>query len=461
MSVGPEIDPARSGVAQPGSAWTGGARSGATQPETDRAGGARSGAAQPGSAWAGGARSGAAQPGTARADGLPAAPDRDSGEALPRALATVDTGAIERNCALLRRALGEAALCAVVKADGYGHGAVETARAALRGGATWLAVVTVEEAAELRDAGLEAALLIMGALSARDQLVRAAELRADIVAWREGAVALAAEAATLVSGEIGVHVKLDTGMGRLGTRDPDKATHVALAAHATPGVRLAGLMTHFATADMPAADDGFFERQLAAFAAWADPLKAAHPHVLVHAANSAAVLRDPHAHFDMARCGIAIYGLDPLNRDPDAHGLLPALTLTSHLAEVKPCRAGQSTGYGRRHIATRDTHIGVLPIGYGDGWRRALSDNAEALIAGARHPLVGTVSMDSVAVDLGPDPAALDLRGAEAVLIGRSDSERITAEEVARRMDTINYEVTCGLSARVPRAYSPARSAVA
>jgi alanine racemase len=134
---------------------------------------------------------------------------------------------------------------------------------------------------------------------------------------------------------------------------------------------------------------------------------------------------------------------------------MPALTLSSYVAEVKLCRAGESTGYGRRYIAERDTHVGVLPIGYGDGWRRALSGNADVLIAGSRLPLVGTVSMDNVAVDLGPDPAVLELCGAEAVLIGVSGPERITAEELARRMDTINYEITCGLSARVERSYRP------
>ena len=184
-------------------------------------------------------------------------------------------------------------------------------------------------------------------------------------------------------------------------------------------------------------------------------IKAEHPDILVHAANSAAVLRDRRAHFDMARCGIAVYGMDPFNMDPRTHDLRPALQLSSYVAEVKPCGVGESTGYGRRYIAERDTYIGVLPIGYGDGWRRALSDNADVLIAGSRLSLVGTVSMDNVAVDLGPDPAAIELCGAEAILIGCSGPERITAEELARRIGTINYEITCGLSTRVPRSYRP------
>ena len=371
-----------------------------------------------------------------------------------RATAYIDPDAVAHNCARLLTALEGSELCAVVKADGYGHGAVQCSLAALRAGAAWLAVATLNEAEELRDAGIEAPVLIMGALCGRAELERAIELRADIVLWREHAVGLASEAATRVSGQARVHVKLDTGMGRLGTRDPEEAARVVAAAVAAPGVRLAGVMTHFATADIPG-DDGFFERQLASFADWSGAIKAEHPDALVHAANSAAVLRDRRAHFDMARCGIAVYGLDPFNTDPRTYDLRPALALSSYVAEVKRCGVGESTGYGRRYVAERDTHIGVLPIGYGDGWRRALSGNADVLIAGARLPLVGTVSMDNVAVDLGPDPSAIELCGAEAILIGSSGSERITAEELAGRMGTINYEITCGLSARVQRSYSP------
>ncbi len=372
-----------------------------------------------------------------------------------RAIAHVDPDAIAHNCARLLGALEGSALCAVVKADGYGHGAIQCARAALGAGASWLAVATLGEVRELRDAGIEAPILIMGALGDRAELELAIELQADIVLWRERSIVLAGEAASLVSGRARVHVKLDTGMGRLGTRDRTEASRVVAAALVAPGVRLAGVMTHFATADIPDDDGGFFERQLADFAAWAEPIKAEHPEVVVHAANSAAVLREPRARFDMARCGIAVYGLDPFNEDSSAHSLRPALELTSYVAEVKPCRIGESTGYGRGYVAERHTHIGMLPIGYGDGFRRALSNNADVLIAGSRLPLVGTVSMDNVAVDLGPDPAALELCGAEAVLIGASGPERITAEELARRMDTINYEIVCGLSARVQRSYRP------
>jgi alanine racemase len=169
----------------------------------------------------------------------------------------------------------------------------------------------------------------------------------------------------------------------------------------------------------------------------------------VHAANSAAALRDPASHFDMVRCGVAVYGLDPFQEDPASRGLKPALSLHSYVADVKRFTAGASAGYGRTWTAPRDTWVGVLPIGYGDGVRRGLSNNAEVLVNGRRHPLVGTVSMDNVTIDLGPETDVTP--GDAAVLIGTQGEERVLAEEVARRLDTINYEITCGISARVPR----------
>ena len=365
-----------------------------------------------------------------------------------RARASVDVGAIERNCLRLRSELrGEVQLCAVVKADGYGHGAAQSARAAMAGGAGWLAVATAQEARDLREAGLTTPrVLVMGALSPAE-LSEALAADADIVVWREQDVQAVAAA-----GGGRVHAKLDSGMGRLGTRDVEQASRVLAAAQAATGVEPVAAMTHFATAD-ELHDDGFFAGQLDTFAGWARAMKAAHPQLLVHAANSAAVLRDRAAHFDMVRCGIAVYGMDPFGEDPFARALRPALELTSYVAEVKPCRAGESAGYGRRFVADHDTYLGVLPIGYGDGWRRALSNNAEVLVAGRRHPLVGTVSMDNITIELGADERALRLRGESATLIGVQGGERITAEDIARRLGTINYEVTCALTPRVPRVY--------
>jgi alanine racemase len=365
-----------------------------------------------------------------------------------RALARVNLAAVERNCTRLARELVDGAeLAAVVKADGYGHGGAGCARAALDGGATWLAVATAREAAALRGQGITSRLLVMGALSL-EELDVALEADADVVAWsREMVAALAIRAAP--DRPARVHVKLDSGMGRLGTRDPDEADRVAAAVAAEPGLELAGLMTHFATADQPGADEGFFAAQLERFGAWAQRQRSEHPGVVVHAANSAATLRDPASHFDLVRCGIAIYGLDPFHEDPAARDLEPALELRTYVAQLKPCAPGESAGYGRRFVAEQPTVLGVLPIGYGDGVRRALTNNADVLVTGRRAPLVGTVSMDNVTVDLGPDPAA-DV-GAQAVLIGADGEERITAEEMARRLGTINYEITCGLTARVPR----------
>jgi alanine racemase len=359
-----------------------------------------------------------------------------------RALARVNLAAIERNCARLAQAAAPAALCAVVKADGYGHGAVPAARAAQAAGAAWLAVATAAEAADLRAARIEGPLLVLGALSA-EELDVALAAGADVACWRPAAAeAIAARAAELGL-EPGVHVKLDTGMGRLGTRDADEATRTAEIVAAAPALRLAGAFTHFATADEP--DAGFLREQLAAFTAWADGIRERHPGAIVHAANSAATLAEPGSHFDMVRCGIAIYGLDPFQQDPVAQGLEPALELRSYLAEVKACAAGESAGYGRRFVAEHDTWLGTIPIGYGDGYRRGLTNNAEVVVGGRRVPVVGAVSMDNITVDLGPDPA--ERPGAPVALIG----DGLRAEELAARLATINYEVTCGISRRVPR----------
>lgn len=355
-----------------------------------------------------------------------------------RALARVNLAAIERNCARLARAAPGARLCAVVKGDGYGHGAVPAARAAQRGGASWLAVATASEAAELREAGIDGSLLVLGALSDAELRV-AVEARADVTAWTGEQVA---------GHPARVHVKLDTGMGRLGTRDRSQADRVVAAAAATG--RLAGVMTHFATAD---GDPAFMRAQLAAFDPWARAVKAAHPDVLVHAANSAALLGEPAAQYDLVRAGIAIYGLDPFGRDPAEQQLEPALSLHSYVAAVKRCAPGESCGYGRRFVAERETWIATLPIGYADGVRRALSNNADVLIGGRRFPLAGTVSMDNVTVDLGPGGEPAAAVGDPAVLIGEQGGERILAEEVAARIDTINYEIACGISRRVPREY--------
>jgi alanine racemase len=369
--------------------------------------------------------------------------------ASARALARIGLGAVERNCAHLRSLTGERVLlCAVVKADGYGHGAVRCARAARAGGAAWLATATAAEAAVLRAAGLDGPLLVMGALT-RDESATATTAGADVVVWEPGFARALAERVGDGAPPVRVHVKLDTGMGRLGTADPDQARAVARIAAEDERLELAGLMTHFATADE--LGDAHFPAQLERFAVFAGELRASHPGILVHAANSAATYRDAASHFDMVRCGVAIYGLDPFQRDPGERGLEPALALESAVGAVRRFEPGASAGYGRRWSASEPTWVATLPIGYGDGWRRALTNDCDVLIRGRRHPLVGTVSMDNVTVELGP---RTDVQaGDPATLIGAQGDERILCEEVARRLGTINYEVTCGLTARVPRTY--------
>jgi alanine racemase len=366
---------------------------------------------------------------------------------MERAVARVDFEAIRANCTRLKAELGDGAeLCAVVKADGYGHGADGCANAALAGGATRLAVATAVEAEQVGRRLQHIPLLTMGALTAAEvDIVLSAG--SEVAVWREDFRCLLADRARAQGRPARVHVKYDSGMGRLGSPDPEGVLALARACDADPSLQLAGVWTHFATADEP--DSGFFDEQLGRFETVAAAVKAEFPAVIAHAANSAAVFRDRRSHFDMARCGVAIYGLDPFQGDPARRGLAPALSLRSYVADVKRFAPGASAGYGQRWFATEETWVGVVPLGYGDGFRRGLSNNAEVLVGGRRHPLVGTVSMDNITIDLGPETEVEP--GAEAVLIGVQGGEEIRAEEVAGRLDTINYEVTCGLSARVPR----------
>jgi alanine racemase len=366
---------------------------------------------------------------------------------MERAVARIDFNAVRGNCARLKGELrGGAELCAVVKADGYGHGADGCAAAALDGGASRLAVATATEAAQIGRRFQHVPLLTMGALTAAEVDV-VLSAGSEVAVWREGFRELLSARARAQGRPARVHVKYDSGMGRLGNPDAEEVLALAWACGADPRLELAGIWTHFATADEP--DSEFFEEQLRRFEAVAARVKAEFPAAIVHAANSAAVFRDPRAHFDMVRCGVAIYGLDPFQGDPAERGLAPALSLRSHVADVKRFPAGASAGYGQTWQAPEETWVGVIPLGYGDGVRRGLGNNAEVLVRGRRQPLVGTVSMDNVTVDLGPETEVE--AGDEAVLIGAQGDDAILAEEVAARLETINYEVTCGISARVPR----------
>lgn len=366
-----------------------------------------------------------------------------------RAVAHVDARAITANVEFLRRQLTDGAeLCAVVKADGYGHGIVQAARAALAGGATRLAVVTTQEAELLAAAALGKPILMLGPIDPAEY-ARAVSTGAELTAWNAQQVAAIAAAASAQATSVRLHIKLDTGMGRFGASSSDEALATLDAAAANEHLEPIAVWTHFATADE--LGDDYFDRQLVAFAEFVTTARERQPGLLAHAANSAATLRDPASHFDFVRNGIAIYGLDPFGGSARETGLLPALALTSYVASIRPVAAGESVGYGRRFVAEADTQIATVPIGYGDGWRRILTNNCDVLIGGQRHHQRGTVSMDSIMVELGPQSEVQV--GQTVTLIGSDGASEITTEEVAERAQTINYEITCGLTPRTLRSY--------
>lgn len=371
-----------------------------------------------------------------------------------RSTAVIDLDALRHNAARLARAAAGAELMAVVKANGYGHGAVACARAALDGGAGSLAVASVEEAEELRLGGITARILIMSPL-ADGGFTRALAAGCEVVAGDahavdglSGAVAGATSPGALATPR--VHVEVDTGMGRLGT-GADEALDLARLA-AQRGCQVVGLMTHFATADeREGPEAGFMREQLVRFRQLIPAFRDVFPGIQVHAANSAGTLRDPDAAFDMVRCGIALYGCSPFGGDPSDDDLVPVMTWSSRLALVKPFTSRMSAGYGRTWRAARGTWVGIVPVGYADGFARDLSNVAQVLVGGRRVPVVGTVSMDLLAVDLGPE--APERGGEEVVIIGRQGEERITADEMARWRGSIPYEVTCAVSPRVARVH--------
>jgi alanine racemase len=326
---------------------------------------------------------------------------------------TLDLGAVRRNVQTLLRALRGAQLWAVVKANAYGHGADEVAAAVLAEGATALCVATVAEGLALRARFPESRILVMGP-SADDELASSREARLEIVVSSND-----------VPPGIRTHVKLDTGMGRWG-----------LSELATPARDVVGLMSHLAAADSDAA---FTEEQIERFRA----ATSAYAHLERHIANSAAALRYPDAAFDAARCGIAIYGLSPFETDPAEDSLEPALRWTSRLEQVKRLRPGESTGYGRRFVAEAGTWIGIVPVGYADGFRRSLTGTS-VLVDGEPRQVVGTVSMDAIAVELERELPT----GAPVVLIG----DGLLAEHHARVAGTIGYEIVCGLNTDPTRA---------
>jgi alanine racemase len=339
-------------------------------------------------------------------------------------------------------------LCAVVKADGYGHGAVAVARAALGAGASWLAVAHAAEAVPLRADGIDAPILLLSEPTPGEvPLLAAAELR-TVVCTAATIDALAAAGSR--SRPFAVHLKVDTGMGRVGCR-PSDAVALAERIDRTPGLVLEGVMTHFAVADEPT--NPTTARQIERFTGVLDALsRVGLRPPLAHAANSAGLLAHPGSHLDLVRAGIALYGLAPSPELAGRADLRPALSLHARVSLVKRARAGESVSYGHRHTLRADTVLATLPIGYADGVRRALGlAGAPVLLGGRRRPMVGVVTMDQLLVDCGP--AADVAVGDEAVLIGGQGDERIDAEEWAQLTGTIGYEVVTGIGPRVPRLY--------
>ena len=331
---------------------------------------------------------------------------------MHRSEITIDLGAIRHNARRLLEALDGAELWAVVKADGYGHGAVDVGRAALEAGASVLCVAGVDEGLQLRRGLPEARILVMGPT---DQVAEAREARLELAISRDCAI----------PDDVPVHLKLDSGMGRWG-----------LAELPEPPANVVGLMTHLATAD---GDTDFAAQQLARFREATEP----YAHLTRHAANSAAALRIPEARFDAARCGIALYGISPFDTDPAEDGLRPTLSWRSHLAQVRQLQPGESTGYGRRFVAETPTWIGIVPLGYADGFRRDMT-GTEVLVDGEPRRAVGTVSMDAFAVELDRELAV----GTPVTIVG----DGLLIERHAAQAETIGYEIACGINSSPERA---------
>jgi alanine racemase len=370
--------------------------------------------------------------------------------AARRAWAEVDLGAIRHNASLLAALVAPAGLCAVVKAAAYGHGSVAVAKAALQGGATWLAVAIVEEGAILRKYDVEAPILLLSEAPA-ESMDEVVALRLTPTLYTERGVEAAAKAvASAGAPPLDVHVKVDTGMHRVGA-GADEALALVQAVADHPELNFAGLWTHFAVADEPG--NPFTDLQCSRFDEVVGRLPARPP--LVHACNSAGALAHPGARHDMVRCGIALYGVAPspaMAAVQPVDGLRPALSLRARVSYVRQVPAGEAVSYGLRRPLERAARVATVPVGYADGvpWRLGV-EGGEVLIGGRRRPIAGSVTMDQILVDCGDDAGVLP--GDEVVLLGRQGTEQITAWDWATKVGTIAYEVLCGIGPRVPKIY--------
>ena len=359
--------------------------------------------------------------------------------------AEIDLGAIESNVRFFA-GYTAARVMAVVKANAYGHGAVPVAQTALRAGATWCGVAQAEEALELRRAGLHCPILLLG-FAPPTRLAELISERVSLTVWEAGQLHKAAAAAQDSGQPARLHLKVDTGMGRVGV-SPERAAALAHSLTDTDGLQFEGLLTHFARADEK--DLGPTLQQERRFRDVLDALEARGLRPgLVHAANSAATLVRPHAHFDMVRIGIAMYGLDPSVDCPCPGELRPALAWKSQLTHVKAVPKGSGLSYGHEYITSGEETIGTVPAGYADGYRRA--GEKVALVGGERVPVLGRVCMDQFLVRL--DDVTGAAVGDEVVLLGQQGQARLHAEELALRWGTINYDLVCSIGARVPRVH--------
>jgi len=354
----------------------------------------------------------------------------------------VDLQAIRDNARILKPENAE--LMAVVKANGYGHGAVQVARAAIDAGATWMGVALVEEGLELRGEGIEAPILVLSELPTGSEAVALAH-RLTPTLYSDGGLERLSAAAR---GSVPVHVKIDTGMHRVGVWPPEEAPAFARRVQEA-GLEVEGLYTHFARSEE---DEVTTKEQLARFLESADAVRAAgvSPRLL-HAANSGATILHPDSHLDLVRPGIALYGIEP-GPGVGAHlGLRPALTWRSQVSAVKRLAAGEAISYGHRYRLERDAWVATVPVGYADGYPRQLTNLGEVLVRGRRCGIAGTVTMDQLAVDCGDDEVRVD---EEVVLIGSQGNETIEADALGRLFGTIGYEIVTRIGPRVPRRYA-------
>jgi alanine racemase len=364
----------------------------------------------------------------------------------PMKWAEINLRSLRANARAIATAAAPARLLAMVKADAYGHGLLDAARAFLDGGATWLGVALPGEALALRRAGVTAPLLVVGWAhpDAHQALVEAG---VDLTIPDPATVAAVRAAAERAGRPARVHLKVDTGMNRQGVRPEEVAAVLASITQASPpSLQLTGIFTHFADADGddPQRTEQQHERFLPAVAAARD----VHPGVVVHCSNSAAALRFPHMRHDVVRPGIALYGYLPPHCEGTVH-LEPAMTVRAVVSHLKTVRAGERVGYGGTWTAPRDTRVATVAAGYADGVHRAQSNRGCLLVEGVRCPIVGAVSMDQVTVDVsGVDGVAV---GDAVIILGGDGTGRLGADEVAAAEGTISYEVLCAVSARVPR----------